>query len=268
MEEKPMGEMRCNGIRIAYEQSGHGSPVTLIHGLTVNSKVWESHAERLSARHRVLTYDLRGHGQSEKPADHDFSFAAHAKDLLDLLDGLGIQKTALVGWSLGASVATCLAAIQPHRVSKLILIAGTPMLIARPDFPYAVPPQQQAAMVGMAQQDFTGFMKAFRDMMLVEPHDPELAETLAAMALEMGKDVYIAIMQQTVPIDIRPVIAAVKVPTLVLHGSLDVICPPPAGQHFADHIAGATWHPIEGAGHAMLLTRPEAVHTAIAGFLA
>ena len=69
-----MMELSCNGLRIHYEQRGAGPHVTLVHGLLMNSKVWRNQVESLARTHRVLTYDLRGHGESEKPANGVMSF--------------------------------------------------------------------------------------------------------------------------------------------------------------------------------------------------
>ena len=257
----------CNGVRINYRLTGEGSPVTLIHGLGATHRVWQEQENVLAQNHQVLAYDLRGHGESEKPADNSFSFASHVQDLLELLDSLSIQQTALVGWSMGVSVAIAFAVAHPERVSRLILIGGTPMLVAKPDFPYAMPPEQQAMLIGAAQQDFNGLMTTFGQMMLPEPHDPELESLLKSMAHMAGPDVYIAIMEQAAPVDLRPEIGQVTAPTLVMHGDQDMICPLPAGQYIAEHVAGATFRVIEGTGHAPFLTRSADVNAIISQFL-
>lgn len=260
-------QMECNGVRITYDLAGAGSPVTLIHGLTGSSKVWRGQAGLLAQTHQVLTYDLRGHGESEKPADGSFSFESHTADLLALLNGLGIERTALVGWSMGVSIAIAFAVAHPERVSRLILIGGTPMLVARPDFPYAMPPEQQAALIAAASQDFNGLMKLFGQMMMPEEHAPELDDWLRGIAHQCGSEVYVAIMQQAAPVDLRPQIAQVTAPTLVLHGALDGICPLPAGQYIAEQIPGARFEVLEGVGHAPFLTRPEVVDPHLTQFL-
>ncbi|MDF2627815.1 MAG: alpha/beta hydrolase fold protein [Symbiobacteriaceae bacterium] len=258
----------CNGVRINYRLTGEGAPVTFIHGLTASHRVWRDQEAMLAATHKVLAYDLRGHGESEKPADNSFSFASHVQDLLELLDSQSIQQTALVGWSMGVSVAIAFAAAHPERVSRLVLIDGTPMLVAKPDFPYAMPPEQQAMLIGAAQQDFNGLMKTFGQMMMPEPHDPELDDWLRGMAHMTGPAVYVAIMQQAAPLDLRPEIGQVTAPTLVIHGDQDMICPLPAGQYIAEHIPGAAFRVIEGTGHAPFLTRAADVNAIISQFLA
>jgi pimeloyl-[acyl-carrier protein] methyl ester esterase len=261
-------ERICNGVRIAYDLTGQGTPVTMIHGLTAAGRVWREQVDRLAAKHQVLTYDLRGHGASAKPEDGSFSFESHVADLKELLDGVGIEKTALVAWSMGVSIAIAFAAAYPERVSKLVLIGGTPMLVAAPDFPYAMPPQQQAGVIEAARGDYNGLMKTMAHLMFPEPHDAQLDDWLRGMAHQAGAEVYIAIMQQAAPYDLRPTIAQVTVPALVLHGEMDALCPVPAGQYIAEHIAGAVFKVVPGAGHAPFLTRGDAVNPIIEQFLA
>src|SRR5882724_8669732 len=89
-----------------------------IHGLTSNHTVWFSMAEALAPRHRLVAYDLRGRGDSDKPAS-GYSLAIHSDDLLGLLDHLGLERATLMGHSLGAHIAIRFAARHPERVARL-----------------------------------------------------------------------------------------------------------------------------------------------------
>jgi pimeloyl-ACP methyl ester carboxylesterase len=111
-----------SGIRIHYQQIGEGPDVVMVHGITGNLAVWHLHlVPALSDRFRVLTYDLRGHGHSDAPAD-GYSPDAMAGDLLELLDVLEIERPSLVGHSYGADIALYLAANHPERVREVIAI--------------------------------------------------------------------------------------------------------------------------------------------------
>ena len=111
-----------NGLRLRYlEWPGDGEPVVLIHGLTASARSLAALAEGLAPAHRVIAPDLRGRGRSDKP-EHGYSYAHHTADLVALLDQLGIARAAVVGHSLGALIGVYLAAHQPARVSRLVLI--------------------------------------------------------------------------------------------------------------------------------------------------
>jgi len=100
-----------------------GPAVVCIHGLTANHTCWASVADLLSPAHRLIAYDLRGRGESDKP-DKGYSLAIHDDDLEGLLDHFGLKKAVLIGHSLGAHIAVRFAATRPQRVAKLVLVDG------------------------------------------------------------------------------------------------------------------------------------------------
>ncbi len=100
-----------------------GPAVVCIHGLTANHTCWASIADVLSPAHRLIAYDLRGRGDSDKP-DTGYSLERHAEDLRGLLDHFGLAKAVLLGHSLGANIALRFAAKHPGRVSRLVLVDG------------------------------------------------------------------------------------------------------------------------------------------------
>lgn len=100
-----------------------GPAVVCIHGLTANHTCWASVADVLAPGHRLIAYDLRGRGESDKP-DKGYSLASHNEDLEGLLDHFGLKKAVLIGHSLGAHIALRFAATRPQRVAKLVLVDG------------------------------------------------------------------------------------------------------------------------------------------------
>jgi pimeloyl-ACP methyl ester carboxylesterase len=100
-----------------------GPAIVCVHGLTANHTCWASVADVLSPTHRLIAYDLRGRGESDKP-DKGYSLAIHNEDLEGLLDHFGLKKAVLIGHSLGAHIALRFAATRPQRVAKLVLVDG------------------------------------------------------------------------------------------------------------------------------------------------
>jgi pimeloyl-ACP methyl ester carboxylesterase len=100
-----------------------GPAVICIHGLTANHVCWASVADVLSPAHRLVAYDLRGRGESDKP-DKGYSLAIHGEEMEALLDQFKLKKAILVGHSLGAHIALRFAATRPQRVERLVLIDG------------------------------------------------------------------------------------------------------------------------------------------------
>ncbi|MSQ40836.1 MAG: alpha/beta fold hydrolase [Dehalococcoidia bacterium] len=120
-----MPTIKANNISMYYETTGHRGPwVTLIHGSADNHRAWELHAPALAIRFRVLTYDVRGHGQTETPASVPVTQDVNVEDLRGLLDALRIRRTAVVGYSMGGGIARNFAAAYPDRVWAAVLSNG------------------------------------------------------------------------------------------------------------------------------------------------
>jgi pimeloyl-ACP methyl ester carboxylesterase len=117
-----MPKALVNSVHLHYQQVGQGPDVVMVHGITGNQAIW--HLEIIPALmhgHRFTTYDLRGHGYSDMPPT-GYTTADHAVDLNHLLDGLGIDRTHLVGHSFGAEIALHYTILYPERVDRLVLI--------------------------------------------------------------------------------------------------------------------------------------------------
>ena len=106
-----------------YRIEGAGPPLVLIHGVGMDLEMWDPVARLLAARHRVLRYDMLGHGQSAKPPG-PYRLDDFVRQLLALADGLGLARFDLAGFSMGALVAQGLALAAPGRVGRLVLLNG------------------------------------------------------------------------------------------------------------------------------------------------
>jgi len=113
--------IETNNIKLHYlENRGKGETIILMHGLTANAHSFNSHLSKLNDFH-TISIDLRGRGLSDKP-DGNYSMDEHAKDIIGLMDKLGIEKAVLGGHSFGALLSIFIATNYPNRVKKLILI--------------------------------------------------------------------------------------------------------------------------------------------------
>ena len=120
--------IRANGIRQHYIEAGSGPPVVLLHGFPETSFAWRHQIPVLAERFRVIAPDLRGYGETDKPA-HGYDKRTMARDVLSLLDELGISRIALVGHDRGARVATRFAKDHPHRLDRLVVMDNVPTRI-------------------------------------------------------------------------------------------------------------------------------------------
>lgn len=119
-----MRRVVVNGIALAVrEWPGKGPALVCVHGLTANHTCWRSLADALTPEYRMIAYDLRGRGESDKPPT-GYSLATHASDLGALLDHFGLRRAVIIGHSLGANIGLYFAVRAPGRVRKLVLVDG------------------------------------------------------------------------------------------------------------------------------------------------
>ena len=124
MNEPTMKKTRGDGINIQVAVwEGNGKEILCVHGLTANCRSWDCLASALSPHHKVIAMDLRGRGLSDKPPT-GYSMDSHCKDLLAVMDNLGLKRPVLMGHSLGAFISLVFAANTPQRVDRLILVDG------------------------------------------------------------------------------------------------------------------------------------------------
>jgi pimeloyl-ACP methyl ester carboxylesterase len=118
-----MSEMfaNVNGIKICYEIKGSGNPIILVHGFGVSKEVWIAQFEPLSRYFKVIRFDNRGAGKSERP-NIPYTMEMFADDIKGLMDYLNIEKAHVIGWSLGGMIAEHFALRNPSRLIKLVLI--------------------------------------------------------------------------------------------------------------------------------------------------
>lgn len=132
------GQVPGDGVHLAFGYwPGRGAPVVAIHGLTASYLNFIAIAHQLNGRHAMFAVDLRGRGDSDKPSG-PYGISQHARDVAAAMRAMGLGRSVVIGHSMGAFVATALAAQDPDLVAGLVLIDGGCL----PDIPAGVPIQQ------------------------------------------------------------------------------------------------------------------------------
>jgi len=120
--------LQANGVELFYETAGDGPPVLLIHGLGSSTRDWECQIAEMAQSFQVITFDVRGHGRSGRPAG-PYSVAQFAKDAVALLCGLGATPAHVVGLSMGGMIAFQIAVDTPEAVRSLVIVNSGPAMI-------------------------------------------------------------------------------------------------------------------------------------------
>jgi pimeloyl-ACP methyl ester carboxylesterase len=253
-----------DGCRLAHDDTGGREPAAvLLHGQLCDRTLLAAQHRALAGRgRRVVSVDLRGHGESDRPED-GCTLDGLADDLAHLVTALGLDRPALVGWSLGAAVATVYAARRPESVSSLVLVAGTPSMLRRPDWEFGMPEEAAAGIGAVLGSDFAAGTAAFLDGFFPEGDAAGAKDRMRDLAARCSPAVTLSLMADAMGRDLRPLLDAVTCPVHAIAGELDALCPPGVAEYVAKR-TGGTHTVIPGAGHVMPLTRPDELNEALA----
>lgn len=123
-----MPKVHINGIDLYYEMSGEGQPIVFIHGLGSSCRDWEMQVPFFARYFRVITFDLRGHGRSQKPRG-PYSMSLFAKDAAELIRSLGVAPVHVVGISLGGMIAFQLVLDHPEMIKSAVIVNAGPEVV-------------------------------------------------------------------------------------------------------------------------------------------
>lgn len=121
-----MPKLHVNNTGIYYEVTGQGEPLLFIHGLASSSRSWKKQVPFFAQHYRVITFDIRGHGRSDRPLREPYSVKLFAADAVELMRTLGIDSTHVVGFSMGGMVGFQLAVDAPEMVTSLVAVNCCP----------------------------------------------------------------------------------------------------------------------------------------------
>ncbi|MEY2566024.1 MAG: hypothetical protein QOE35_553 [Actinomycetota bacterium] len=272
------------GVKIGYEVFGQGDTTVLLvpPWAIAHSRVWKMQVPYLARHYRVVTYDPRGNGRSDRPVGPEsYSIGPRTADLLAVMDATDTASAVLVSLSLGASASVQVAADHPDRVQGQVLI--NPGTIVSPFTEDRLPwlfgfEQELDSYEGWAkenahywQRDYRGFVEFFFANMFPEPHSTKQIEDSIGWALETTPETLADTRRGfslDMGIDILGLCARVRCPSLVIQGTDDRIVGPGAGAALADLIEGATLVELEGSGHGSLARDPVKVNSIIRDFVA
>ena len=251
------------GTQLHYQIFGQGEPLLLVHGWAMHSGVWAGLIEKFSDSFQMITIDLRGHGSSRE-APGPYTFDAFAGDIIDLLRELDPGPVTAVGWSMGVSVLLKAAARSPELFCRFVFISGNPSLVARPDYCCGIPAVTVQRLYRKVERSYPEGLKNFYRLLLTAHeqellrHDPRYT-AMTDLAAAPAKDAALASLRCLMEEDLRPALASVTAPTLILHGDEDAICNPSGAAFMHSHIPGSCLVMFEQTGHVPFLTRSKEV---------
>jgi pimeloyl-[acyl-carrier protein] methyl ester esterase len=248
------------------ERSGRGRPLVLLHGWGLNLRVFDALRESLAATREVFAVDLPGHGRSAFDGSRR-SLVAQAEDVLAALP----SAFDLLGWSFGGQIALVMVASAPRRIERLVLVSTTPRFVHAPDWPAGLAPGVAEAFAMQLRTDYTRTIGEFLELQVRGSRDAErVLAALRRAVLTQGAaaaDALAAGLDILRTADLRPQLAAVAVPTLVLGGQYDRVIPPAATRALASALPDAVHHEFARAAHAPFLSHPREFAARVHAFI-
>ncbi|WP_019544781.1 alpha/beta fold hydrolase [Streptomyces sulphureus] len=266
-----MGYVKAgDGTGLHYEEHGSGRPLVLVHGWTFSGRFFDRNLPALAEHARVVSIDLRGHGDSSKPG-HGYRIARLAKDLYDLLEALDLRGATVLGWSLGCPVIwSYLELFGAHRVKAAVFVEQTPRQYYAADWTYAHAVCFDDAALA-ALQAHTGADPSGQDRRQLETITAtELSTNERNLFLaEMAKcppAVRSAVMADHTRADWRDVLPTLDLPTLVLVARRDEVFDWRGPAWVGEHMPKARTVFFEHSGHALFLDEPEKFNRIVTKF--
>lgn len=248
-----MAHIERDGVKIYYEDNGSGPAVLLSHGYSATCRMWEGQVAALKGHYRVITWDMRGHGASESPADQkQYSEEATVDDMAAILKACGVAKAVIGGLSLGGYMSLAFNLKYPEMVKALMLFDTGPGYKN---------PQARAGWNETAEASALNFetkgLEGLGGGAEVRVSQHRSADGLAKAARGMLAQFDARVIES---------LEHVQVPTLVLVGAKDRPFLA-ASEYMAGKIPQSTKVVVEDAGHAANIHQPEAFNVAVLAFL-
>jgi len=266
---EPMEEtvqVKINGMTLAFNDRGTGLPIVFLHAFPLNRTMWAKQEDALSSQFRVITIDLRGHGESDAPLWH-YSLDQAADDVHGLLDYLSIRQAVFVGLSMGGYILFAFHRKFADRVNGMVLADTRAQ---------ADTDEGKQARFEMAQIAYKRGARAIADIMipkLLSPATiqmrPELVQYVRTM-IEGNQVSGIAgdLMAMAERPDSIPLLRRITCPAQIIVGELDLPTPPSDATLMADRISNAHLVIIPGAAHLSNLEQPDLFNKTVGSFVA
>ena len=250
-----------DGVRLAYASIGSGPPLVkasnwLTHlDLEWASPIWRHWWAALSAHHRVIRYDERGNGMSQRDVP-EVSFDTWVRDLETVVDAAGLDRFALLGISRGGPIALAYAVKHPDRVTHLVLYGAFPVGLNHVGKPHEL--EARRALVSLMRLGWglnnPAFCKMFTRRFIPEatPEQEQWFDELQRVSTSPENAAHL--MEVDDLIDVRPLLSQVWTPTLVIHCDRDHAVAPEEGRLLAAGIPGARYVSLPSANHLVLET--------------
>ncbi len=232
--------------------------------------MWRFVAPAFEDRFRVVTFDYIGMGKTDAstydPAKYA-TLAGFAADVVEIAEALDLRDAILVGHSVSSMSATLAMEQAPGRFGKLVMVAPSPRYINEPGYVGGFSDTEVHELLNFLDTNHLGWSEAMAPVIMANPDRPELGAELTESFCRADPEIAKKFARVTFLSDNRADLAKIKVPTLILQCSNDVIAPLEVGAYIRDHVPNSTLVHLEATGHCPNLSAPAETTAAIRAFI-
>ena len=243
--------------------------ILFIHGWPLNHNMWEYEVEYLiEIGYRVVTIDLRGYGQSDRPTD-GYDYDTMASDIKGIIDALQLKNITLVGHSMGAAIAIrYISKYKANSVSRLVLLsAAAPSAVQTKEFEFGLVEDTLDDYIEQIYNDRPQFITTIKNLFFFRYTTPEFDKWFEDLCLKASgwatAKSLIALRDERLFDDLK----AINIPTLILHGVHDKVCPFDLATYLNKNIKDSYLIPLKESGHAAFFEQKDEVSDAIDKFI-
>ena len=251
--------------------SGHGTqPMLFAHGFGCDQHMWRFVAPAFEDDYRVVLFDYVGGGGSDASAydpKRYSSLEGYAQDVLDVIHALDLRDVIFVGHSVSSMIGILAANREPDRFARLILIGPSPRYINDPPYVGGFERKDIDGLFDMMDRNFIGWANFLAPAIMKNPDRPDLGEELVESFCSTDPVIARRFAEATFYADNRRDLAAVRVPSLILQCTDDMVAPLPVGRYLDAQLPHSTMRIMSATGHCPHMSHPEETIALISEYL-
>jgi sigma-B regulation protein RsbQ len=245
-------------------------PMVFAHGFGCDQNMWRFVAPAFEADHRIVLFDHVGAGASDLAAydpERHGTLDGYAEDVVDICRALELEDVVFVGHSVSAMIGVLVAARAPELIGALVMVGPSPRYIDDDGYVGGFGHEDIDELLESMNSNFLGWSSAMAPAIMGNPDRPELGDELTASFCRTDPELAARFARVTFLSDNRADLASVRVPTLVMQCSEDVIAPAAVGEYVHERIPGSVLVRMAATGHCPNLSAPQETIDAIRSFL-
>ncbi|MFA5088193.1 MAG: alpha/beta hydrolase [Candidatus Omnitrophota bacterium] len=257
-----------SGVNWHYEVEGNGEVLLFIHGWGVNMRIWRQQTKYFSQTHKVLNFDLPGHGKSSWKR---ITLEEMAKDISVISEKIGIDSFTIIGSSFGGLLGLKIAELSAAKVRRLVLVGSQPKFAQSPDYPYGLEIKWIRKLAGQLKRSYPSMINIFfRSLFTIEERESrrfKWIQTFRKTDIVPQQEALLDLLDILEKEDLRESLRKSSFPLQFIYGNGDYVCPVDLHQYLKEQFPRARFDVFDKCGHFPFLSKPHEFNQVLGAFL-